>query len=141
MSEKPHHGRIKVEVISTKPADYFGSRISGEFLDHPTLRGYGRTSTVVSYDPATGEIETRSSRYTLVTEGEPSRFRDFPMKGDKMRFIDRNGYDFERAEARIVFKAGAEYEVEDCKIGDWSHSVKFVGIDHTWNGIMFERVS
>lgn len=41
--------------------------ILGRFVNHPEF-GYanGRTSYIVSHDEATGEIETRNSRYTLV---------------------------------------------------------------------------
>lgn len=140
MADKPHHGRIK--GWSKSPCDSgLGFLIEGEFLDHPYIRGIGHTNAVVAFDEASGEFETRNSRYRAVTDGEPTRMHGFPWKGDTMRFLGENGYDFEREKALKVFQIGSDYEVEDCDVGDWSHSVKFVGIDGRWNGVMFQTVS
>lgn len=73
MSEKPHKGRIADWRRS--PAfsrDGLGYVIEGVFLDHPDRMthfdpgGQGHTSVVLAHDEATGEIETKNSRYTLV---------------------------------------------------------------------------
>lgn len=63
----------------------------------------------------------------------------WPAKGDKMKFLGQNGYEFELREARNRFEVGKEYEVEDCNVQNWSHSVKFAGMEGWYNGVMFER--
>lgn len=137
---KPDHGRIK--SWSKAPCNGgLGYLIEGEFLDHPYLRGSGHTSVVIAHNAETGEIETRNSRYRLVNDGEPTRMPGWPWKGDKMRFLGKNGHDYEREEALKAFEIGAEYEVADCEVGDWNHTVSFVGKPGRWNGVMFEIVA
>ena len=55
-----------------------------------------------------------------------------------MRFLGKNGHDFEREAAKKVFVVGEEYEVESIDVGDWSHTISFVGIPGRHNGVMFE---
>lgn len=66
---KPHKGRIEkwVRQETNIPAR---SVVWGHFHGHPDFPegSFGHTSYIVSHDEATGEIETRNSRYTL---GEP----------------------------------------------------------------------
>lgn len=139
MTDKPDHGRIK--DWSKDPCDGgLGYLIVGEFLDHPYLRGRCHTSAVVSHNSETGEIETRNSRYRLVAEGEPTRMPGWPWKGDRMKFLGENGYDSERKAALEVFEVGKEYEVADIEIGDFHHTIAFVGIPGRYNGVMFEPV-
>ena len=64
----------------------------------------------------------------------------WPEAGDFMRFLGKNGYDFELQRAITVFTVGDEYEVEDCKVHSWSHAIKLKGIDGRWNGVMFDFV-
>ena len=71
---------------------------------------------------------------------EPSSEHKWPKAGDKMRFLGRNGFDNELARAKQQFVIGSEYEVDSCDVGDWSHTVYFVGIEGGWNGVMFELV-
>lgn len=132
-SEKPHYGRIK---------DWYrdGDVIRGVFLDHPYHRGEGHTSLVLHHDGATGEIETKNSRYTLVKEGEPSRFQDFPIRGDRMKFLNANGYDSQREAAEKVFDMNKIYTVTGCVVEPWDHWVSFQDIPGVWNGVMFQRV-
>lgn len=59
--------------------------------------------------------------------------------GDWMKFLGKNGYDFERERAREVFSFERWYEVERCEVGSFSHHIKFKRIDGEWNGVMFER--
>lgn len=135
--KKPHHGRIAGWHKSACDGG-LGYVIVGEFLDHPMFRGpMCHTSAVISHDETTGEIETRNSRYTLVESGEPSRVPGFPWKGDKMHFLGANGYEHELEAARKLFLTDQVYEVEDCDVGDWSHSIKFVGVEGRHNGVMF----
>lgn len=137
---KPHCGRIK--GWSKEPCSGgLGFLIVGDFLDHPRFRGQGHTSAVVSFDEAAGTVETRNSRYQLVDRGESTRMPGFPWKGDKMLFLGVNGYEYELEKAKKVFTVGVEYEVADCEVGDWSHSIKFVGIPGQYNGVMFEIVA
>jgi hypothetical protein len=65
---KPHKGQIKNWFKSETEGFGLGYRIRGEFVDHPEFGNArsGVTSYVVAHDEATGEIETRNSRYTLV---------------------------------------------------------------------------
>lgn len=72
MSEKPHKGRIADWRKSPAFSDNgLGYVIEGVFLDHPDRLmnfdpgGHGHTSVVLVHDEATGEIETKNSRYTL----------------------------------------------------------------------------
>jgi hypothetical protein len=63
----------------------------------------------------------------------------WPKKGDKMTFVGRDGYPHQVTAARKVFTVGSEYEVVDCDVAASSHSIKFVGIDGRWNGVLFQR--
>ena len=70
MNEKPHKGKI-VDWVKVPVGDR-GEVVFGRAIDHPEFAGHSiRTSFVVSHDEATGEIETRNSRYTLV--GSPTK--------------------------------------------------------------------
>jgi hypothetical protein len=65
--EKPHKGRIKDWRILHSAGTVY---IAGRFLDHPSLGKHGGnsiTSPVLRADFVTGEIETRNSRYTLIS--------------------------------------------------------------------------
>lgn len=64
---------------------------------------------------------------------------DWPSKGDVMTFLGKNGYSHELDQAMAIFSIGHRYTVEDCRVGDWSHSIKFEGIAGRYNGVMFER--
>lgn len=71
MTEKPHKGRIK-DWFKYECDAKGGYIIRGRFVDHPEFAGLaGHTSLVLSHDEATGEIETRNSRYTLI--GQPPK--------------------------------------------------------------------
>lgn len=62
-AEKPHKGVIK-NWIKLPCDEGLGYAVFG---DAPDTEGWViRTSYVVKHDEATGEIETRNSRYTLV---------------------------------------------------------------------------
>ena len=68
---KPHKGNIEGWKKYFHP-DYVGFGLEyiilGRCIDHPNFGTSStfHTSYVVSYNEATGEIETRNSRYTLV---------------------------------------------------------------------------
>lgn len=60
--------------------------------------------------------------------------------GDDIRFLGKNGYDFELEKAKLYFNEALTYQVADIRIGN-SHSViKIVGFDSWWNSVMFERL-
>lgn len=64
MIEKPHRGYIKNWRKFYRGKLQF---VWGTFVDHPIFAGlHGHTSYIVAHDEATGEIETRNSRYTLI---------------------------------------------------------------------------
>jgi hypothetical protein len=67
MTEKPHKGRIEQWEKQTAADDK--TIVWGVFANHPEFgeNVFGHTSYIVSHDEATGEIETRNSRYTLGT--------------------------------------------------------------------------
>lgn len=64
--------------------------------------------------------------------------RGWPKRGDTMRFLGRNGYEFQLAEALKQFTPGETYTVSDCRVGSWDHSISFEGVDGRFNGVMFE---
>jgi hypothetical protein len=73
VSDKPHYGRIANWTKVHLTDHGLGYIVYGTFLDHPRWKGVDgiHTSAIVTHDEATGEIETRNSRYTLV--GKESR--------------------------------------------------------------------
>jgi len=87
------------------------------------------TSTDRTYHPGEGVSEPITER------------SQWPTKGDWMRFLGKNGYEYERVEALKIFTIGEKYLVEDCEVHAWSHDVKFASIDGRYNGVMFERVA
>lgn len=70
MTDKPHRGTMKNWFKEYWGCEGYGLgyMIRGEFVDHPEYAGCpnGHTSYVVAHDEATGEVETKNSRYTLV---------------------------------------------------------------------------
>jgi len=71
----------------------------------------------------------------------PAKAERWPTKGDRMIFLNEHGYPEQRKRAAKAFEVGKEYEVDACDVGDWSHSVRFVGVEGWHNGVMFKRVS
>jgi hypothetical protein len=66
-SDKPHNGELH-DWFKMPAGDLgLGFVVFGRSHGHPVWGGGEmRTSYVVAHDEATGEIETRNSRYTLV---------------------------------------------------------------------------
>lgn len=64
MREKPFKGTIENwRKVRIAPGIHV---IEGDFVDHPQFAGkFGHTSYIVRHDEATGELETRNSRYLL----------------------------------------------------------------------------
>lgn len=63
----------------------------------------------------------------------------WPQPGDWMKYLGKNGHDFERTAATKVFEIGGWYEVEGCGVYSFSNHIKLKWIDGYWNGVMFER--
>jgi len=64
----------------------------------------------------------------------------WPGPGTKMRFLDRNGYDYQLAEARELFDTKATYTVKNVEVGSWHHSFEFAEFPgQRFNGVMFEE--
>lgn len=74
--------------------------------------------------------------------GGPAKmiYTDWPRRGDKMRFLGKNGYAQELESAKRTFAEGGIYEVENCEVGDSHHVVGFKGVPGRHNGVMFELV-
>lgn len=61
----------------------------------------------------------------------------WPKAGDKMRFLNRNGYEGERERAAKVFAMDRDYTVKSISIGSWSSSIYFEEVEFGWNSVMF----
>lgn len=65
----------------------------------------------------------------------------WPEAGDKMRFLNENGYDVQLEQARQHFEVGKEYIVDAIVVSSFDHAIKFKEVPGTWfNGVMFELV-
>lgn len=65
----------------------------------------------------------------------------WPMAGDKMRFLGKNGYDHQLAEASKLLSVGDVLTVKRCYVGSFDHSIEFEEMTgRSFNGVMFERV-
>jgi hypothetical protein len=63
----------------------------------------------------------------------------WPKSGDKMRFLAKNGYDYQLEAALDVFEPDAVVTVKRCIVHDWSHEVEFAELPgKLWNGVMFK---
>jgi hypothetical protein len=63
----------------------------------------------------------------------------WPEPGDKMQFLDRNGYDVELEAARKVFTKGQVVTVKKFDLGGWCSSITFEELSGKWNSVMFAR--
>lgn len=70
--------------------------------------------------------------------GDMDGYPGFPRRGNRMRFLDQNGYDREREEARKVMKKGDVFTVKSCNVGRERSSMEFVELAGHWNTVMFE---
>lgn len=78
---------------------------------------------------------------TVLSTAAVPETKRWPTKGDTMKFLGKNGYPFELEAASKLFNVGQALIVEDCRVENWSHSVKFVGVPGCYNGVMFELCS
>lgn len=57
--------------------------------------------------------------------------------GTKVRFLNRNGYEYEREHASNIFDVSRTYTVKTCAIGNWKSSYSFEEVDGRYNTVMF----
>lgn len=62
----------------------------------------------------------------------------WPKKGDKMKFLDRNGYDYQLKVARQVFTPGQIVTVKSIEVEASKHWITFEEVAGEFNGVMFE---
>ena len=59
--------------------------------------------------------------------------------GTKVIFSGENGYEFEQANARMIFTIGQEVTLKAIDVSDWSTSVQFEEYPNKWyNSVMFK---
>lgn len=61
----------------------------------------------------------------------------WPRKGDRMRFLNQNGYDHDRIDALKVMKEGDVLTVKSIDVGEWHHTIEFEEVGGRHNGVMF----
>lgn len=66
------------------------------------------------------------------------KVKEWPEPGDKMRFLNRNGYDAELALAREKFEIGRDYTVKHFQLGDWTSFITFEEVPGSFNSVMFD---
>lgn len=65
---------------------------------------------------------------------------DFAKPGDKVRFLDANGYDMDLKSAREQFTKGQVLTVAEARIGNWNSTYRFLSATGWFNTVMFEPV-
>lgn len=77
--------------------------------------------------------------YLWIDEQEYGRyFSDESPYGRKVKFLNKNGYDHEREEARKYFEEGQILTVKEIYVGGWSSTVEFVELPNIkFNTVMF----
>jgi hypothetical protein len=65
---------------------------------------------------------------------------NFPGKGDKVRFMNQNGYDTEREKALKAIGLERIVTVVHCDIGSSSSSYTFEEVPGKWNTVMFDKI-
>jgi hypothetical protein len=74
-----------------------------------------------------------------ITADEATALGFYP-KGTKVRWVDRNGFPYQRETARKTFDPSETYIVQACQIGRSSSTYQFEGISGRWNSVMFEAI-
>jgi hypothetical protein len=67
-------------------------------------------------------------------------FEEFAGKGSRVKYLNKNGRDFERARANEVLREGQELIVEDIAIYSWHSEYTFAGCDLYFSTVMFEVI-
>lgn len=63
-----------------------------------------------------------------------------PCEGDKVRFLNKNGYPIDLSHARTRFVEGQVLTVAHSDVGDWYTWLKFEEVPGDFNSVMFELV-
>lgn len=63
----------------------------------------------------------------------------FP-KGTKAKWVDHNGYDYQRDQAREKIGTDRILTVKCCRIGHSSSTYEFEEVEGQWNSVMFEKI-
>jgi hypothetical protein len=58
--------------------------------------------------------------------------------GESVRFLGRNGHDWQLGEAVKLWEPGHELRVKECRIGGWESHYLFEGYAGHYNTVMFE---
>ena len=65
---------------------------------------------------------------------------DFHVKGTRVRFLNKNGYDMERERAFKEIGEGRIVTVKTCSVGRSSSNYTFEEVPGSWNTVMFEKI-
>lgn len=109
-----------------------------EFLNDPEFKVLEDQGFISDYIMIKGK--NPRTVHPIVTLEEAIERGFFP-KGTKVKWVDHNGWDFERLWARDLIGTERVLTVEQCRIGQSSSKYKFNEIDGEWNSVMFEKVS
>ena len=66
--------------------------------------------------------------------------QNFAGKGDKVRFMNKNGYDSARKDALKFIGLERIVTVVECDIGSSSSTYTFEEVPGSWNTVMFDRI-
>jgi len=65
----------------------------------------------------------------------------YAVNGHKVRFLGKNGYDYELEQAMKVLEVNKEYTVERTEVHDWSTTVYLIEVPNVgFNSVQFEDV-
>jgi hypothetical protein len=125
-------------VTKTKGSSWTG-RVVGFYSTDLTPIGYCVES---ENEPGSVQIYPEAAlapaQPKMMSEAKKSARDRWPEPGDKMRFLNRNGYDSELEAARKVFNTSDTYTVRGFDLGSLSSRITFQGISGRWNSVMFD---
>ena len=82
------------------------------------------------------------TEYINMNTGEPAfDLRGWPRNGQKVRFLNKNGYEYQLEKAKEAFNVDDEYTIKDCVVGMSSSYYKFEEVTGDWNTVMFEVIA
>jgi hypothetical protein len=108
-----------------------------EFVDDPefeVLKEHGFTSDYVMIKG------TNPRMVKPIVTLESALENGFFPKGTKVKWVDHNGYPFERDRARGML-TDRQLTVKWCNIGRSSSTYTFEEVPESWNSVMFERIN
>lgn len=79
--------------------------------------------------------------YINLRDGTPAfDLSRWPKNGTKVKFLARNGYEYQLEQAQKVFNTSDTYVIKDCVVGMSSSTYEFESVPGTWNTVMFETI-